>query len=218
MICGIDEAGRGPIVGPMVMAGVSASKKNLKKLEKLGIKDSKLLTKEKREELYDQIIDIVDDYDIIAISAQEIDEYNFSGINLNKMEALIAGKIINKLAPKTDWVDSPEPANGGAKFGHMIQKHLKVDCEIIAEHKADLNYVITGAASILAKVQRDRELEKIKTEIGVNIGSGYPHDPLCVNYLKDNFRGPINKYLRKCWSTYKRLDEQENQTDLSNFQ
>lgn len=218
MICGIDEAGRGPIVGPMVMAGVSASKKNLKKLEKLGIKDSKLLTKEKREELYDQIIDIVDDYDIIAVSAQEIDEYNFSGINLNQMEALIAGKIINKLAPKKVWVDSPEPANGGAKFGHMIQKHLKVDCEIIAEHKADLNYVIAGAASILAKVLRDREIEKIKTEIGVNIGSGYPHDPLCVNYLKDNFRGPINKYLRKCWSTYKRLDEQENQTDLSNFQ
>jgi len=218
MICGIDEAGRGPIVGPMVMAGVSASKKNLKKLEKLGIKDSKLLTKEKREELYDQIINVVDDYDIISVSAQEIDEYNFSGINLNQMEALIAGKIINKLAPKKVWVDSPEPANGGAKFGHMIQKHLKVDCEIIAEHKADLNYVITGAASILAKVQRDRELEKIKTEIGVNIGSGYPHDPLCVNYLKDNFRGPINKYLRKCWSTYKRLDEQESQTDLSNFQ
>ena len=218
MICGIDEAGRGPIVGPMVMAGVSASKKNLKKLEKLGIKDSKLLTKEKREELYDQIIDIVDDYDIIAVSAQEIDEYNFSGINLNQMEALIAGKIINKLAPKKVWVDSPEPANGGAKFGHMIQKHLKVDCEIIAEHKADLNYVIAGAASILAKVLRDREIEKIKTELGVNIGSGYPHDPLCINYLKDNFRGPINKYLRKCWSTYKRLDEQENQTDLSNFQ
>ena len=76
-IAGIDEAGRGPIVGPMVMAGVSASQKNLKKLETLGIKDSKLLTKEKREELYDQIIDIVDAYEIISVSAQEIDEYNF---------------------------------------------------------------------------------------------------------------------------------------------
>ncbi len=218
MICGIDEAGRGPIVGPMVMAGVSASKKNLTRLEKLGIKDSKLLTKETREELYDKIINIVDYYEIISVSAQEIDDYNFSGINLNKMEALIAGKIINKLSPKKVWVDSPEPANGGAKFGYMIKKHLKVDCEIIAEHKADLNYVIAGAASILAKVVRDRELEKITNEIGVNIGSGYPHDPLCVAYLKDNFRGPINKYLRKCWSTYKRLDKQENQTDLSDFQ
>lgn len=218
MICGIDEAGRGPIVGPMVMAGVSASNKNLTRLKKLGIKDSKLLTKEKREELYDQIIDIVDAYEIISVNAQEIDEYNFSGINLNKMEALIAGKIINKLDPEKVWVDSPEPANGGAKFGYMIQEHLKVDCEIIAEHKADLNYVIAGAASILAKVVRDRELEKIKNEIGANIGSGYPHDPLCVAYLKDNFRGPINKYLRKCWSTYKRLDEKENQTDLLDFQ
>jgi len=217
MICGIDEAGRGPIVGPMVMAGVSASKKNLDKLNTLGIKDSKLIKKERREELYDKIINIVDDYEIISVSAQEIDNYNFSGINLNKMEALIAGKIINKLAPRKVWVDSPEPANGGAKFGHMIQEHLDVKCEIIAEHKADLNYVIAGAASILAKVYRDRELEKIKTELGANIGSGYPHDPICVAYLKDNFRGPINKYLRKCWSTYKRLDKQDKQSNLADF-
>ncbi len=218
MICGIDEAGRGPIVGPMVMAGVSASEENLRKLETLGIKDSKLLSKEQREELYDKIIEIVDSYEIIAVSAQEIDKYNFSGINLNKMEALVAGKIINKLEPSKVWVDSPEPANGGAKFGFMIQEHLNVECEIIAEHKADLNYVIAGAASILAKVSRDRALDKIKSEIDADVGSGYPHDPLCVAYLKDNFRGPINKYLRKCWSTYKRLDKQENQTDLTHFQ
>lgn len=217
MLCGIDEAGRGPIVGPMVMAGVSASEKNLKKLETLGIKDSKLLSKERREELYDSIIEIVDGYEIITVSAQEIDDYNFSGINLNKMEALVAGKIINKLAPAKVWVDSPEPANGGAKFGIMIKEHLKVDCEIVAEHKADLNYVIAGAASILAKVSRDRELERIKLEIDADVGSGYPHDPLCVAYLKDNFRGPINKYLRKCWSTYKNLEKQ-NQTNLADFQ
>ena len=217
MICGIDEAGRGPIVGPMVMAGVSASKENLEKLEALGIRDSKLIKKERREELYDEIINTVDSYEIISVSANEIDKYNFSGVNLNQMEAIIAAQILNKLNPSKVFVDSPEPANGGAKFGDMIKKHLTVDCEIIAEHKADLNYVIAGAASILAKVYRDRELEKIKTAIGANIGSGYPHDPLCVAYLKDNFRGPINKYLRRCWSTYKRLDKKDKQTDLSNF-
>ncbi len=217
MICGIDEAGRGPIVGPMVMAGVTASKEQLTELEKLGIKDSKLLTKDQREELYDKIINIVDNYEIIPVSAQEIDNYNFSGINLNKMEAIVAGKIINKLSPKKVWVDSPEPANGGAKFGLMIQEHLKIECEIIAEHKADLNYVIAGAASILAKVYRDRQLDKIKSEIGADVGSGYPHDPLCVAYLKNNFKGPINKYLRKCWSTYKNLEKQ-NQTNLADFQ
>ena len=217
MICGIDEAGRGPIVGPMVMAGGPASKEQLTELEKLGIKDSKLLTKDQREELYDKIINIVDNYEIIPVSAQEIDNYNFSGINLNKMEAIVAGKIINKLSPKKVWVDSPEPANGGAKFGLMIQEHLKIECEIIAEHKADLNYVIAGAASILAKVYRDRQLDKIKSEIGADVGSGYPHDPLCVAYLKNNFKGPINKYLRKCWSTYKNLEKQ-NQTNLADFQ
>ena len=94
---------------------------------------------------------------------------------------------------------------------------MKIECEIIAEHKADLNYVIAGAASILAKVYRDRQLDKIKSEIGADVGSGYPHDPLCVAYLKNNFKGPINKYLRKCWSTYKNLEKQ-NQTNLADFQ
>ena len=134
------------------------------------------------------------------------------------MEALVAAKIINTLSPSKVLVDSPEPANGGAKFGDMIRKHLTVDCEIVAEHKADLNYLVAGAASILAKVSRDREIENIQDEIGAKIGSGYPHDPVCVAYLKDNFRGPINKYLRKCWSTYKNLEKNKNQTNISDFQ
>ena len=202
MICGIDEAGRGPIVGPLVMAGVSVTEDKIETLKGMGIKDSKLIPPARREELFDEIIALVDSYDIIEISASEIDDYQDRGINLNQMEARVAAKIINKLKPSKVYVDSPEPANGGAKFGIMINEFLNVQPEMIAEHGADAKYVVAGAASILAKVSRDREVARIVEEIGAEIGSGYPHDPRCRAYLEENFRGPIHKYLRKCWSTY----------------
>ncbi len=217
MICGIDEAGRGPIVGPLVMAGVSVTEDKIELLKAMGIKDSKLIPAEKREILFDEIIKLVDSYDIIEISASEIDEYQERGINLNQMEARVAAKIINKLKPSKVYVDSPEPANGGAKFGIMINEFLNVKPEIIAEHGADAKYVVAGAASILAKVSRDREVARIVEEVGAEIGSGYPHDPRCKAYLADNFRGPIHKYLRKCWATYKRLNEAQGQSNLSEF-
>jgi len=217
MICGIDEAGRGPIVGPLVMAGVSVTEDKIELLKAMGIKDSKLIPAEKREILFDEIIKLVDSYDIIEISAEEIDEYQERGINLNQMEARVAAKIINKLKPSKVYVDSPEPANGGAKFGIMINEFLNVQPEMIAEHGADHKYVVAGAASILAKVSRDREVARIVEEIGAEIGSGYPHDPRCRAYLEENFRGPIHKYLRKCWSTYKRLNDAQGQMNLSDF-
>jgi|TARA_Y100000310_G_scaffold222578_1_gene224299 ribonuclease HII len=217
MICGIDEAGRGPIVGPLVMAGVSVTEDKLETLKEMGIKDSKLIPADEREILFDQIVELVDSYDIIEISAEDIDEYQDRGINLNKMEARVAAKIINKLKPSKVYVDSPEPANGGAKFGLMINEFLNIEPEMIAEHGADTKYVVAGAASILAKVTRDREVARITEEIGAEIGSGYPHDPVCQAYLKENFRGPIHKYLRKCWSTYKRLNEAQGQSNLSDF-
>ena len=217
MICGIDEAGRGPIVGPLVMAGVSVTEDKIETLKSMGIKDSKLIPPARREELFDEIIKLVDSYDIIEISASEIDEYQDRGINLNQMEARVAAKIINKLKPSKVYVDSPEPANGGAKFGIMINEFLNVQPEMIAEHGADHKYVVAGAASILAKVSRDREVARIVEEIGADIGSGYPHDPRCKAYLAENFRGPIHKYLRKCWSTYKRLNEAQGQMNLSEF-
>ena len=217
MICGIDEAGRGPFVGPLVMAGVSVTEDKIETLKSMGIKDSKLIPPARREELFDEIIKLVDSYDIIEISASEIDEYQDRGINLNQMEARVAAKIINKLKPSKVYVDSPEPANGGAKFGIMINEFLNVQPEMIAEHGADHKYVVAGAASILAKVSRDREVARIVEEIGADIGSGYPHDPRCKAYLAENFRGPIHKYLRKCWSTYKRLNEAQGQMNLSDF-
>ena len=213
MICGIDEAGRGPIIGPMVIAGSAANEKVIEKLKELGVKDSKLLSKKRREELFKEIKEITN-YEIIVLSANKIDEYNFSGTNLNQMEAKYISKIIEKLNPELSIIDSPEP--NPKKFEKMIQDKLSKKYNLLAEHKADSNHTIAAAASILAKVTRDNEIEEIKSKVGENIGSGYPSDPNTKKFLEKNFRGPINKHLRKCWKTYKNLNKPA-QSNLGDF-
>ena len=94
LLCGIDEAGRGPVIGPLVMCGVLVDKKDLTKLKKLGVKDSKLVPVKKREELYHEILKVVKNYKVIKVSAQEIDQRTEVNLNLNQLEAVKAADII----------------------------------------------------------------------------------------------------------------------------
>ena len=120
-------------------------------------------------------------------------------------------KIINKLKPDKAILDAP--SNNIEAYADYVKN--KVKCEILAEHKADANYPVVGAASILAKVTRDREIEKIKEKVGKDIGSGYPSDPITQEFLKKNW----NKYdfFRKSWETYKKIAKEKNQSKLGDF-
>jgi ribonuclease HII len=217
LICGLDEAGRGPILGPMVMAGVAISKDKRDQLKDLGVTDSKLLSPKRREALYDKIIELADSYCIIEISPNEIDEMNKSGTNLNQLEALKIAEILMKLKPDKVYVDSPEPT--AAKFGTMILSHMNgFSPEIIAEHGADLKYPTSSAASILAKVTRDRAVRKIEKEIGYLIGSGYPADPNTKKFLQEQYSDDKHiNYVRTCWSTYKKLKKEKKQSSLGDW-
>ncbi len=104
-ICGIDDAGRGSMIGPLVIAGISVEKKNIKKLKSIGTRDSKKLTSKTREILYKKIIEIVDDYHIIKIPPKTIDRYVVNH-NLNHLEAETMAKIVLKLDADTSYVDS----------------------------------------------------------------------------------------------------------------
>jgi ribonuclease HII len=214
-IVGIDEAGRGPVIGPLVMAGVKIKEKDEKKLIDLGVKDSKLLTLVQRESMFDKIPQIVDKYKIIIISPKQVDEaLNDETTNLNWLEADHSVIIINELNSDKAILDAP--SNNIAKFTEYVEKRIKTKTKIIAEHKADLNYPVVSAASILAKVTRDREIEKIKKKIKINFGSGYPSDPRTQEFLKNNY----NKYpeiFRKTWSSYKSIVEGKKQKKLFDF-
>lgn len=215
-VAGIEEAGRGPVIGPMVMCGVLVEEKDEAKLKSIGAKDSKLLTPKTREILFDQIISMVKKYEVIIVSAQEIDDaLNDPNLNLNKLEALTSAKIIDKLNPEKVIVDCP--SNNTKAYSSELRGYLQnKKVEIISEHKADVRYPVVSAASIIAKVTRDREIEKIKKKIGVDFGSGYPADEKTQLFLKKNW-DKFPELFRKTWSSYKKYIVAKKQKKLGEF-
>lgn len=215
LICGIDEAGRGPVIGPLVICGVLIDEKDEIKLKNIGVKDSKLLTPTKREDLFEKIKKIVKKYEILIVQPKDVDSFVESDhLNLNWLEANVSAGIINKLSPDKAILDCPSPNTRAYK--EYVEKQLEKNIEVAAEHKADVNYPVVSAASILAKVTRDAEIEKIKKKIGVNFGSGYPSDEVTQDFLKKNW----NKYpeiFRKSWSSYKNFSEAKKQKKIDEF-
>lgn len=214
---GIDEAGRGAVIGPLVIAGVTINKNDIIKLTELNIKDSKMLTKNQRENLFPKILSIAIAYRIEIIPPQEIDNavMGNNSLNLNKLEANYTAKIINILNPDKVIIDCP--SNNILTYKEYLIRFIeKREIKILLEHKADINYPIVSSASIIAKVTRDDEIEKIKKKINIDFGSGYPSDPLTKEFLKNN----ITKHsdiFRKSWSTVSRINKTKSQIDLYSF-
>ena len=216
LVCGVEEAGRGPVIGPLVMCGVVMDEKMVFELDAIGVKDSKLLSPQQREDLFEKIKTMADGFKIMILSAQDVDDtLNDPNMNLNWLEAKTSAKIINQL--NVDKVIMDCPSNNIEAYREYVTKYVKNEkIEMIAEHKADLNYTIVGAASILAKVTRDREIEKIKKKINKEFGSGYPSDPRTVKFLKEKY----DKYpeiFRKTWASYKRVAEAKKQKNIGDF-
>lgn len=194
-VCGIDDAGRGSMLGPLVIAGVSLEKKNLKKLTSLGVKDSKKLSPKSRKILYKKIIEIVDDYYIVKIPPRSIDVSVRKHL-LNNLEAKYMAKVVSKLDADTSYVDSCDvkPLRFGKEISQLSNGH-----KIKSYHHADSRFVAVSAASILAKVSRDNSIERLRKIH--NLGSGYPSDPTTVKFVtkfyKKNHVMPV--FVRKSW-------------------
>lgn len=202
-ICGIDDAGRGPMLGPLVIAGISLDKKKLKKLTLLGVKDSKKLSPKLRESLYKKIIEIVDDYYVAKISPKSIDA-SVKKHCLNGLEAKYMAKVVSKLNPDVSYVDSCDvnPKRFGKEISRLSDNH-----KIKSYHRADSRFVVVSAASILAKVTRDRAIARLRKEH--DLGSGYPSDSVTVEfvtkYYKKNHKMP--SFVRKSWKPVQRIIE-----------
>src|SRR3989344_17579 len=168
---GIDEAGRGPILGPMVMVAIAVDEDGAKKLEWLGVKDSKLLSSETREELFGRIREVVHDFRVEMIEPDAIDlSLSEENTNLNWLEADTSARMISELAPDKAVVDCPSP-NTGAYKKYLLEKlipEVRKKIELIAEHKADVNYIVVSAASVIAKVIRDRAIDNLKAKIKID--------------------------------------------------
>ena len=218
-ICGIDEAGRGPVIGPLVIAAYCIEEEKHGELQKLGLKDSKLLSPRQRDAFFKKLTKFSEDYSIKIIPAKEIDSRSDVGLNINELEALKVAELIDELAPDFVYVDSPTSPDGKV-FEKMIRKNLAhQSVKIASEHKADARYAIVSAASILAKVTRDEEVAEIKKEVKTDFGSGYPADPITKEFLKRNWENPIiTPYIRKSWGTIKQLEKLKGQKTLGEFE
>ncbi len=218
LIVGIDEAGRGPVFGPLVMVAVAVDEEGELKLKQLGVKDSKKLTKEKREELFPKIREIVKDYRVEVIEASAIDAALVDPtINLNWLEALTAARLVNELQPGKAIVDCPSP-NISMYHDYFLSKleGKAQQSALVIEHKADVNHVVVSAASIVAKVIRDWEVEKIKEEVGSDCGSGYMTDPLTVAFLDRHFASHSHLFRRN-WASYQERISAKKQRKLGEF-
>ena len=193
-ICGVDEAGRGSMVGPLVVAGITISKSKISQLKKLGVRDSKKLSPAARERLYKKIIETVDDYYVVRIPPRIIDK-SVSNHSLNHLEAKYMARVISKLSPSTAFVDSCDV--NSKRFGKEISE-LTSNIKIRSYHHADSKFVTVSAASILAKVSRDRAIMKLANSH--DIGSGYPSDPKTKKFVKKLIRKNRDmSFLRKSW-------------------
>ena len=200
-ICGVDDAGRGSMIGPLVIAGIRIEKKNISKLRKLGVRDSKKLSSKKRDLLYKEILKIVDSYHVIRIPPRTIDKYVFEH-NLNHLEAKKMAEVISNLNPDISYVDSCDV--NAARFGREISD-LSKKSKVKSYHYADSRFVVVSAASIIAKVSRDRSIMRLNKT--TNLGSGYPSDKKSVNYVKKivSSKKPLPTSVRKSWKPVQKI-------------
>ena len=205
LVCGVDDAGRGSVLGPLVIAGIVIKQTKVNQLKKQGIRDSKKLTPLARERLYKKIINIVDDYYVAKISPKVIDKSVFNH-SLNHLEAQYMAKVISKLSPSIAFVDSCDV--NPHRFGKEISK-LTLHTKIKSYHHADSRFVLVSAASILAKVSRDRVITKLKKKH--NVGSGYPSDPKTKAFVKKSIkRNESMTFIRKSWKPVQILLKKKN--------
>lgn len=206
-ILGIDEAGRGPVLGSLIVAGIVINDEKVKVLERMGIKDSKRLTPTRRKILSRKLKNMFD-YHTVTITAKDIDNLRARGVNLNEIEKIAMLKVVEALKDKTDLViiDSldvkPERLEGEVKS-------VFPQLDIKAEHKADDIYIPVAAASILAKVERDESISEINKEylkLG-GIGSGYPSDPKTKKFLTNFTYDEMPDFVRKSWNTVLKLKD-----------
>ncbi|MFH1780006.1 MAG: ribonuclease HII [Candidatus Micrarchaeota archaeon] len=214
-LIGVDEAGRGCVIGPLVICAFKINEKHEIELKKMGVKDSKLLAPTTRNKLYKELIK--SKHCLRIIPATELTELMNKKISLNEIEAIKIAECLQELDDNetTAFIDSPD-ANP-KKFAERIKRlapNLKI--KIIAENKADVNHLVASAASIIAKETREMEVTRIKKLVG-DFGSGYTSDGKTIVFLKKHYgkNKALNEFIREKWSTIKNL--KTTQVKLGNY-
>jgi len=217
-VLGVDEAGRGPVIGSMFIGGFMAEESDLEKVEELGVKDSKKLSNVKRDSI-DEVLENYGDTFLKEVEASEIDELR-EIMSINEIELQAFVDVIERADPDKVFVDLPEP--DGDRFIRKMKKELPrrfQDIEFVAEHEADDTYPIVSAASIVAKSARERHIKRLQEKYGYDFKSGYPHDKPTIKFLERfvEEKGELPPETRKSWSTAERILKENSQSGLEDF-
>jgi len=219
LIAGVDDAGRGPIIGPLVIAGVLLAEEHGRSLLAMGVKDSKLLTPEVRTQLAGKIRALAAKVSVAEVQPKEIDEVVLHGGKLKKLnflEAKLMAQVISELRPEAAYVDASDVKE--ERYAETIREFLPAELKrikIVSEHHADRTYPVVSAASIIAKVRRDEVAESLRQEYG-DFGSGYISDPRTLDFLRD-WRRKHDDYppiVRLSWKTIKEIERELGQSRL----
>jgi len=206
---GVDEAGRGCIAGPLVVAGVCADESAVLELGEIGVKDSKLLSPAQREVLYPEVLRICRRVESARIQPSEIDSVVRAAKKyrrLNFLEAKYMAEVIDRLDAAEVFVDSCDV--DPSRFQDTVSKQLRRECRILASHHADREKVVVSAASVVAKVERDNEVRKLRERYG-DFGSGYPSDPKTRVFFIEWLRREetLPSFVRTSWRTWDALQQ-----------
>lgn len=219
LILGIDDAGRGPVIGPMVLAGVLLTEDSQKELKKSGVKDSKELTQKRREVLAERIKEKAETFETALIFPDEIDGKLNNGTNLNHLEAIKMAEIINKINKGYGKIkviiDCPSVSI--EKWKDFLKTKIEdlSNLEVVCEHKADKNHPAVSAASIIAKCVREKEMDALKKIYGKEIGSGYCSDSTTCKFLEKHVhKHKKDGIFRTSWETWKNASDKLTQKKL----
>ncbi|MHA1616527.1 MAG: ribonuclease HII [Candidatus Njordarchaeales archaeon] len=207
LVMGIDEAGRGPVIGPLVMCGLVTNADTIIDMLKADLRDSKELTPTKREKLYMYILSLPALILIVEAWPPVIDQWISSGRNLNELEAFMASQIIEHAHArygKIKYIFIDAPSTPKSFLNHLSKFITIPNLQIIAEEKADKNRPIVSAASIVAKHIRDKRIKEISKIVGYDIGSGYPSDPKTRKIL-EKMIATHPEFVRRSWKTVKNI-------------
>jgi ribonuclease HII len=210
---GIDEAGRGSVIGPLVIAGISLDNEGISYLQEEGVVDSKKITPSKRERLYPKIISCAKSVYICRIEPKTIDFY-VNQNKLNILESKFMTIISDNLNADKIIIDACD-VNLVRFKNNIVQNLINNSVKIYCFHKADSDNLIVSAASIVAKVTRDRQIERIEKKLNEQIGSGYPSDPITKIFIKNNIKNTlIKEYVRFSWNPVKCILAELTQTKI----
>jgi len=216
LIGGVDEAGRGSIIGPLVIAGISIKQDRIMDLHHVGVRDSKMLTAKARTSLFAIVSEMVDSLCIYKIDCSVVDENVFSK-GLNKLEAETMAYVIDNLKADMVYVDSCDTDPG--RYKHYIESRLITSkSKLYSMHHADSLNIVVSAASIIAKFVRDGEIQEIR-KTHCNIGSGYPSDVKTMRFIR-NWVSEYKcapRFARKSWRPLREMLEEVSTYKITQF-